>query len=108
MPYAIGLVCFGGEPADIPEPLIRALKQRVVEIAEAGGELFDALEPGDQVWIESGPFEGYRAIFDARLPGGERVRVLLQMLSDQYVPVELSAGWIEKAKARPSAFRHRR
>ena len=41
MPYAIGLVCFGGEPAYVQESLILAIRGRVEEIAEVGGELFE-------------------------------------------------------------------
>lgn len=96
MPYAIGLVCFGGEPANVPEPLINAIKHRVEEIDEVGGELFDGLKRGDQVWIQDGPFVDYQAIFDARLDGSERVRVLLKMLNDRFVPVEIDAAMIEK------------
>lgn len=96
MPYAIGLVCFGGEPAYVQESLILAIRRRVEEIAEVGGELFDGLKRGDQVWIQDGPFVDYQAIFDARLDGGERVRVLLQMLNDRFVPMEIDAAMIEK------------
>jgi transcriptional antiterminator RfaH len=70
----------------------------VEEIAAAGGEFYDGLKPGDLVRISSGPFAGYEAIFDARLPGSERVRVLIQMLSDRSVPVELKAGQVERKK----------
>ena len=52
----------------------------------------DGLKQGDVVQIEHGPFEGYEAIFDARLPGNERVRVLLQLLNDRRVPVELDTA----------------
>ncbi len=45
-----------------------------------------------------GPFEGYEAIFDARLPGTERVRVLLQFLSDRYVTIELDASHLQPKK----------
>jgi transcription antitermination factor NusG len=48
--------------------------------------------------IQDGPFAGYEAIFDVRLPGKERVRVLLQMLTRRSVPLELSAGQIQKKK----------
>lgn len=106
MPYAIGLVCFGGEPASVPDRLVEELKRRMHEIASAGGELFDGLRCGDQVWIEAGPFAGYEAIFDARLPGTERVRVLMKMISERYVPVELQAGWIEKVDKRAPALRY--
>jgi len=71
----------------------------VDEIAVAGGELFDGLKPGDEVNISSGPFAGYEALFDARLPGSERVRVLIKMLSDQRrIPVELKSGQVERKK----------
>jgi len=99
MPHAIGLVAFGGEPAAVPDSLINALRKRVEEIAAAGGEVFDGLQPGDTVRINDGPFRGYEAIFDTRLPGNERVRVLLELLGSQRrVPIELSAGQIQRKK----------
>ena len=97
MPHSLGLVSFGGEPARIPDNVMHEMKQRVQEIAEAGGEIFDGLKPGDPVRIQAGPFAGYEAIFDTRLDGRERVRVLLQFINDQReVPVELDASQIEK------------
>lgn len=98
MPHAIGLVSFGGEPAWVPDNLVHAVRKRVDEINEAGGELFEGLQEGDEIRIKEGPFSGYEAIFDARIPGSERVRVLIQMLSDRQVPVELRAGQISKKK----------
>jgi transcription elongation factor/antiterminator RfaH len=98
MPHAIGLVSFGGEPAWVPDNLVHAVRKRVDEINEAGGEIFDGLQEGDEIRIKEGPFAGYEAIFDARIPGSERVRVLIQMLSDRQVPVELRAGQIDKKK----------
>jgi transcriptional antiterminator RfaH len=96
MPHSIGLVSFGGEPAHVPENLINTLQKRVDQINEAGGEVYDGLKHGDPVKISDGPFMGYEAIFDERLPGSERVRVLIQMLSDRHLPVELQAGQIER------------
>jgi transcriptional antiterminator RfaH len=106
MPYAIGLVSFGGEPAKVPADFILALRKRIAEIAEAGGELFYDMNKGDPVWITGGPFDGYRAIFDARISGEDRVRVLLEMLSDQLVPLEMNAALIEKARNVRRAIRH--
>ena len=100
MPHAIGLVSFDGEPATVPENLIHAVSKRVEEIAEAGGEFYDGLEAGDPVRISSGPFKGYEAMFDTRIPGTERVRVLIQMLSDRNIPVELKAGQVERKNKR--------
>ena len=100
MPHAIGLVSFDGEPATVPDNLIHAVQKRVEEIAAVGGEFYDGLQPGDPVRISNGPFAGYEAIFDMRLPGSERVRVLIQMLSDRKIPVELKAGQVERKNKR--------
>lgn len=97
MPHTLGLVSFGGEPAQVPDNLIFALKKRVQEINEAGGEVFDGLQSGDTVYIHSGPFKGYEAIFDSRVPGKERVRVLLQLLDQKRsIPAEIGASQIRK------------
>jgi transcriptional antiterminator RfaH len=98
LPHSTGLVTFGGEPSAVPDNLIYAIRQRVEEIAKAGGEVFDDLHKGDIVLVNYGPFEGYEAIFDTRLPGTERVRVLLQFLSNRYVPVELDASHLQPKK----------
>jgi transcriptional antiterminator RfaH len=70
----------------------------VNEIAAAGGQVFESLRPGDKISIQVGPFAGYEAIFDGRLSGGERVRVLLELLGGRRLPVELSAACIEQKK----------
>jgi transcription antitermination factor NusG len=98
MPYTTGLIMFGGDPALVPEALIYTLRQRVDEITRAGGLVLDEVKPGERVVIQEGPFSGYEAIFDLRLPGKERVRVLLQMLTRRTVPLELSAAQIKKKK----------
>lgn len=98
MPYSQGLVSFGGEPAIVPENLIHAIRLRIDEISKAGGENLDGLHQGDVVEISYGPFEGFQAIFDVRIPGNERVRVLLKLLDARHIPVELSAASISKKK----------
>ena len=97
MPHTLGLVSFGGEPAVVPEHLVQAVRQRVEQINAAGGEIFDGLKPGEAVWISDGPFRGFEAIFDARLPGNERVRVLLEFLGNRrQVAVVLESGQIQR------------
>lgn len=97
MPHTLGLVCFDGVPAPVPANFVYALRKKLAEINEAGGEIFDGLKQGDPVKIEDGPFAGYEALFDARLTGKERVRVLLQMLGDErIVSVEVHVSQISK------------
>ena len=98
VPGSAGLITFGGEPAFVPDSLINAIRQRVDEINSAGGELFDVLKSGETVLVHSGPFAGYEAIFDVRVPGTERVRVLLKLLRNRQIPVELPAGYIRPEK----------
>lgn len=101
MPHTLGLVSFGGEPAVVPDHLVHALSQRIAEINAAGGETFDGLKQGDLVRISDGPFRGYEAIFDTRLPGSERVRVLLEFLGNRrQVSVILDARQIERMKSK--------
>jgi transcription antitermination factor NusG len=99
MPHSIGLVAFGGEPAIVPDHLVQAIRKRVDEVNAAGGEVFDGLKRGDVVWINEGPFRGYEAIFDARLPGSERVRVLIEFLGNsRRVALTLETGQIEQKR----------
>lgn len=98
IPGAHGLVRFGDVPAAVPETLIRELKQRMIQIEEAGGLVVATLKPGDPVRIVSGPFAGYEAIFDAQLPGRERVQVLLAFLSKHPQRVEMNPEDVEKVK----------
>lgn len=100
MPFSMGLVSFDHEPATVSDSLIHALRRRVDEIEAAGGEIFDNLKKGDPVLIQDGAFAGYEAIFDARLPGSERVRVLLSLMNRRQVPLELKTGQIQRKNRR--------
>lgn len=97
-PGTYGLVSYGGEPAVVPPPLIKELKQRLAELEAKGGLTQRAFKRGDRVRIVKGPFEGYEGIFDAHLPGHERVQVLLAFLSTHPKPLKLDTDDIEKLK----------
>ena len=99
LPFSLGLLTFGGEPACVPEVLIHGIQRRVDEINAAGGELFDSVRQGETVLILDGPFAGHEAIFDARLAGSERVRVLLKLLSRGQVPLVLPTGQVQRKKS---------
>ncbi len=99
LPYSQGLVSFGGEPAEVPEGLVQAIRKRVEQIQEAGGEQLFEIKQGETVLIQGGPFAGYKAIFDARLAGEERVRVLLKLLKVQQ-KLDLPVEMIQRIKRR--------
>ncbi len=96
IPFSSGLVSFDGSPAMVPENLIQAIRRHVEEINAAGGEQFVDLKRGETVVIQGGPFDGYEAIFDTRLAGTERVRVLLKLLKVRQMNIELPAAQIQR------------
>lgn len=96
VPYSQGLVAFGGDPTQVPDILIEKIRKKVEAINAAGGEQLAGLKQGDRVTISAGPFSGHEAVFDATLPGKERVRVLLDFLSRQQVGLEIPVGYIKK------------
>lgn len=98
MPDAVGLVSFDGHPARVDESFVDALKAYLERLNQAGGVVYEGLKPGDAVVIRNGPFAGYDAVFDAALPGKERVRVLLMILGRQAVPVEMESARIKPRK----------
>jgi transcriptional antiterminator RfaH len=100
MPGAIGFVSFDSLPSVVPENLIHAIQKRVDQVNAVGGELFEGLKKGDAVTIESGPFAGYEAIFDARISGSERVRVLLKMLQGRSTKMEVHVGLLAHKEKR--------
>jgi len=100
LPGAAGLVSFGGEPASIPTGLINGVRKYVDEVNASEGELLKESGRGEAVLIQAGPFAGHEAIFDACLPGEARVRVLLNLINKQQIPLELPSGQIQFIKSR--------
>ena len=98
MPGSVGLVSFGKEPSWVPDSVVSAIRKQVERINLAGGETLAQLQSGDEVVVQSGPFAGYKAIFDTSLSGNERVLVLLQLLENQNMRLELPAKQIKKRK----------
>lgn len=89
MPGAVNLISFDGEPASVPDLLIAALERQVSAINASRKSFVDELKPGDAILVQDGPFAGYEAIFDGKLSGRDRVRVLLNFLQKRQVPLEL-------------------
>lgn len=96
VPFSQGLVSFDGGVSEVPDHLIHKIQKQVEAINSAGGEQLQGLRRGERIRITGGPFAGYEAIFDLALPGKERVRVLLELLSRQRVPATVPTGFISK------------
>jgi transcription antitermination factor NusG len=100
MPHANGLVSFGDQPSPVPDVLICGIRQTINQLTCFGTQWYDELVHGERVRIHSGPFEGYEGIYDARIAGGERVRLLLELLNGQRVVLETDAARVEPIKRR--------
>ena len=96
IPGGDGLVSFGDEPAFVPDSLIYAIKQQIENLKLASEENPIPLHKGDNVAIYGGTFAGYEGIFDVRLSGADRVRVLLSLLDNRLIPVEMPASYIRR------------
>jgi transcriptional antiterminator RfaH len=100
-PGAIGVVNFGGEPAPVSDHLVTALQQHLDMLNASADEMTAGFRPGDVVSIHWGPFAGYEAVFDARLPGRDRVKVLLNMLENHQLQIELP---VQQISLKQSAY----
>ena len=73
-----GMVCFGGQPAVVPEWLIGELKQHCehgpVELPER------MFVPRERVMVIDGPFREFDGIFERYLSGSERVAILFSTM----------------------------
>jgi transcriptional antiterminator RfaH len=86
MPFATGLIAFDGKPAHVPEALILAIEKRLQRANAAVGELLASINHHNQGGEMDVPFSEYEAIFNTRISGSERNKVLLQLLNDINLP----------------------
>jgi transcriptional antiterminator RfaH len=98
MPHAKGIVCFGSEPAPVPEAVIQGIRRRLAG-GPRTGEYADALaKRGDPIRVADGLFCGHTGLFDTRVSGAERVRVLLQLLGGRSIAVELDSSHVQTVR----------
>jgi len=90
-----GVVSFGGEPTVVAEEVIRWLQVRVAQVAQGDYHNGLPLAPEARLRIVGGPLKGMEAIFDRRVPGEERARVLIQLLG-QLRSCEIPLSWLEQ------------
>ena len=99
MPGTVGLVKFCGEPALVPEIVIRSLHKRIIkQSVKVSNTPDNQIQPGEAVIVSKGPLAGYKGVFDVQISGSQRVRILLEMLGEQSKCLELPASYIQPAK----------
>jgi len=94
--WTLGLrsvVSFCGEPGIVDERILDYIKLRLAE--GSGPEVYGRFKKGDPVMITTGPFKDLDAIFETRMSGSNRVRVLLRLMG-QATPCEVDEAWLEK------------
>lgn len=101
IPGATGFVSFDGIPARLPDELIPTLRQQMEAVNASGKETRLEMQSGQPVRVTEGLFAGYEAIFESRLPGAQRVRVLLKLIQQRrQLPVDLPAAYIQPQRNR--------
>lgn len=98
LPGSQGLVNFGGELASLSEAIVVGIRNRVDAANQTEVESRSGFLPNEKVLIVEGVFSGYEALFDTRLSGANRVRVLLSFMKGRQTPVELSETSLRKKK----------
>jgi transcriptional antiterminator RfaH len=73
------IVSFGGRPANVSEEIIAAITSRMDNKGVVSTIMH--LQPGNPVFIHSGPFQDFYGIFEEELSDAERVRILLTAVS---------------------------
>ena len=102
-PGVTRLVGQDDEPTPIPAPIIAEIRDRV-QAAQAqdpfglGGSAY--LNPGDKVRILAGPLQGYEGMFDTRLGGQTRARILVDFMGRD-LRTDLDVRTLEKLDPKP-------
>lgn len=89
-----GLVCFGGQPAVVPDDVIEVLRRREDPVSGACA-VEDVFQPGDTVTFLDGPFMGIDAVF-SRKTRDDRLVVLLEILGKTN-SLKVDPGWLAPA-----------
>jgi len=89
-------VSFDGRPASVGDEFIETLQVRLGEDEELLEVRQGGFRHGEQVRVTEGPFQGFEGMFDKKLAGEERVRILLDFLG-RTTAVEIDSQDLTKA-----------
>jgi transcription antitermination factor NusG len=96
------LVGLDDTPTPIPEPVMDEIRQRVQAAQDKdplGLGHGAYLSPGDHIRILSGPLQGYEGMFDTRLGGQTRARILVEFMGRE-LRTECDVRTLEKIDGR--------
>jgi transcriptional antiterminator NusG len=93
-------VGYGENPTPIPDHVIIEIRRRVDESQQKDPLGLGQFRRGDRVRITAGPFEGFEGMFDARLGGKTRSRILLEFVG-RLTATEVDIRTLEKVRPGP-------
>ena len=98
-------VCFGADPACVPDFVVNEISRHVEALNSARKITRNDIEKGARIRVVEGVFAGYAGIFESSLSGSERVTVLLQLVQSQQKRVEMPFKFIHiEQKFQPSVI----
>ncbi len=90
-----GLVRFAGECASVPESMIEMLREEQTEASPIVIPDEPCVKAGDEAVVAEGALMGLQAVITRVMPGGERVKILLDMMGTA-VEAEVPVDALEK------------
>lgn len=93
-PGVVGWVCFGEDPACVPESLIKGIRSHIDSINKNGGKTLKRIKKGAPIEVIGGPFHGYHGVLETRVSGRERVSVLIKLIHSQQKKVVMPSSLI--------------
>lgn len=100
MPGIIRIVSFDDKAAVVPDQFIDLIRQQVEKYNAKGDETISDFQKGDPVIVREGPFFGFRGGVDLNLPSSKRMKIMLELLHDQYKRMELPTEQIRRTDQR--------
>ena len=98
LPGTHGWVQFGDEIATVSDEIVHGIQRYVEKMNQETAPGTERFSPGEPLEIIGGPFEGYSAIFDSTISGGERARVLIQLVYDKQMPAIVPEQMLKSKK----------
>ncbi len=99
VPGVVRVLGCGDQPVAIPESVIQEIRCRVEEAQQTNRIDAQSFQQGERVRITSGPLEGFEGMFDTRLAGQMRARILVEFVG-RFTPAEVDIGSLEKLSPR--------